>query len=158
MMRVLVLLCALSLSACAGGGSRPAGVPGAAALAGIPTRGLPPQTLAQGECGLFLWSQTDLSQFVFFSKAASGRGVTLIGAEEVQLVQTKAEGDLFGQFTTEMGYTVEGARDSIELSLTPGELLTGGQRVSSGRMLRVDTEGWQTITPILGVRACRLEP
>ena len=37
------------------------------AIDSVPQSGLGPQELLPGECGLFLWSQTDVSKFIFFS-------------------------------------------------------------------------------------------
>jgi len=43
------------------------------AIDSVPSSGLGPQEVLGGECGLFLWSKTDVSKFIFFSKALSGQ-------------------------------------------------------------------------------------
>ena len=44
----------------------------APAIDSVPSSGLGPQEVLAGECALFLWSQTDTTKFIFFSKALSG--------------------------------------------------------------------------------------
>ena len=68
-----------------------------------------------------------------------------------------AGGDIFGQFTTEQSWRVDTNDQSIELLVEPGEFLVDGQRVDGGRLNVVDAEGWQTIIPVAGARACRSE-
>ena len=43
---------------------------------------------------------------------------------------------------------------ATDLSLKPGELLEGGQRIESGRLVTTDADGWETVLPVTGVRAC----
>jgi hypothetical protein len=44
---------------------------------------------------------------------------------------------------------------TITVSVVPGENIEGGQRISSGKILMTDPEGWETIMPVLGLRACQ---
>ncbi|GAB5457774.1 MAG: hypothetical protein Hens3KO_08040 [Henriciella sp.] len=126
------------------------------ALASLPASGLGPQTLLPGECGLFLWSQTDASKFIFFSKAISGAALVSQSEGPVELTQTGARGDIFGQFNTELSYlSTSGA--TVDLTIVPGEELLGGQRIESGMLTVVDLVGWVTKLPVLGVRACQPE-
>lgn len=126
------------------------------AIDSVPSSGLGPQDLPAGECGLFLWSKTDLSKLIFFSKALSGQAVFAQSDDPIQLTQTRAGGDIFGQFNTRMTYLSEDGRE-IQLSLEPGEMMNGGQRLQSSLVNLVDAEGWQTVLPVLGVRACQPE-
>lgn len=126
------------------------------AINSVPSSGLGPQELLEGECGLFLWSQTDVSKFIFFSKALSGEAVFAQDETPVQMTQTMAGGDIFGQFNTRMEYITVDNR-AVELSLVPGELLEGGQRLERGLLSVADRDGWLTKLPVLGVRACKSE-
>ena len=128
--------------------------PATGAISTLPQSGLGPQDLAPGECGLFLWSQTDVSKFIFFSRALSGQALLAQGDTPITLTQTNAGGDIFGQFTTEMIYGSE-TGNSYALLITPGDDLDGGQRLESGLMTITDPEGWITKLPVLGVRACQ---
>ena len=126
------------------------------AIDSVPASALGPQELASGECGLFLWSQTDISKFIFYSKALSGTARMAQGDTPLELEQITAGGDIFGQFNTRMGYAAQDGRE-VELTVVPGEMLIGGQRLQSGLLSLTDREGWQTKLPILGVRACQLD-
>lgn len=126
------------------------------AIDNVPRVGLSAQTLEPGECGLFLWSKTDISRFAFFSKALSGTAVFKPAEEELKLTQARSRGTIFGQFTTDMGYTASNGSE-VGLTFTPGETLTGGQRIENGLITITDQDGWQTKLPLLGVRACQPE-
>lgn len=126
------------------------------ALASLPASGLGPQTLMPGECGLFLWSQTDASKFIFFSKAISGAALVSQSEGPVELTQTSARGEIFGQFNTELSYLSTNG-GVVDLAFVPGEDLLGGQRIASGMLTTTDLVGWVTKLPVLGVRACQPE-
>lgn len=126
------------------------------AIDSVPSSALGPQALLTGECGLFLWSQTDVSKFIFYSKALSGTALFAQGEAPLALTQISAGGDIFGQFNTTIGYLADDGRE-VSLDLVPGDLLEGGQRIESGMINVRDREGWDTRLPVLGVRACQLE-
>lgn len=127
------------------------------AIDSVPQSALGPQTLQVGECGLFLWSQTDVSKFIFFSRALSGTALFAQGETPISLTQSLAGGDIFGQFNTRMTYVSDGDGRQLELTIEPGEILQGGQRIEQGLITMTDREGWQTKLPVLGVRACQQE-
>ncbi|MEO1641956.1 MAG: hypothetical protein AAFR74_01375 [Pseudomonadota bacterium] len=126
------------------------------ANAELPPSGLGPQTLAPGECGLFLWSKTDTTKFIFFSRAVSGIALFKPGNETLNLQQIAAGGTIFGQFNTEQGFAADDG-SMVELSFVPGDELTGGQRIADGLITITDAEGWRTKLPVLGIRACMPE-
>jgi len=126
------------------------------AIDSIPQSGLGPQELMAGECGLFLWSQTDVTKFIFFSKALTGTASFAQGDVPIQLAQATAGGDIFGQFNTSMRYRSRDGRQ-LQLTIVQGEELDGGQRIESGLLTMTDAEGWLTKLPVLGVRACQQE-
>ncbi|MEQ9316639.1 MAG: hypothetical protein RLN72_12370 [Henriciella sp.] len=120
----------------------------------VPKSGIGPQTLADDECALFLWSQTDASKFIFFEKAQSGMAKMQIADMAVDVTQTGNRGEIFGQFLTEQSFAGP-MGERIEVVVVPGEDLQGGQRVESGRITITTSEGWRTVLPVLGVRACQ---
>ncbi|GAB5455296.1 MAG: hypothetical protein Hens2KO_15250 [Henriciella sp.] len=128
----------------------------APAIDSVPSSGLGPQEVLAGECAIFLWSQTDTSKFIFFSKALSGTASFAQGETPVELFQTGAGGDIFGQFNTESRYMADDGRE-LSLEVVPGERMIGGQRVERGLISLTDKEGWLTKLPVLGVRACQPE-
>lgn len=126
------------------------------AIDSVPNSALGPQELLTGECGLFLWSQTDVSKFIFFSKALSNQALFAQDDVPIALTQISAGGDIFGQFNTRMTYLADDGRE-VALVLEAGEVLDGGQRIESGLISIRDREGWDTKLPVLGVRACQQE-
>ena len=144
------------LAGCASNSSEPATepvAPRASASSAIPASGLGPQQLAPGECGLFLWSKTDSSKFIFFSRATSGQALFKYQDNSLNLQQVSAGGTIFGQFNTEQGYqTTDG--QSVALTFESGARMDGGQRIDNGLITVTDAEGWRTKLPVLGIRAC----
>lgn len=122
----------------------------------IPASGLGPQELAPGECGLFLWSKTDPTKFIFYSQALSGTALFKPTDRTLSLEQVAAGGTIFGQFNTEQGYNADDG-SSVQLAFEPGDLLEGGQRIADGLITMTDAEGWRTKLPVLGIRACMPE-
>ena len=126
------------------------------ALSSVASSGLGHQDVQQGDGGLFIWSQTEVSRFSYFSRALTGQAVFAQDDSPVRMTQTSAGGDIFGQFNTRMEYITTDNR-AVELTLEPGELLQGGQRLERGLLSLADREGWLTKLPVLGVRACKGE-
>ena len=157
---LLVLGAIFGLTACASGTGRDAAAVNPLllqpAINSVPSSGLGPQELQEGECGLFLWSQTDTTKFIFFSRALSGQALFAQSEEPIELTQSGAGGDIFGQFTTRMAYVTRDGR-SLDLEFEPDELLQDGQRIRNGLLSITDREGWLTKLPVLGVRACQPE-
>lgn len=158
MKTVLIALSTLCLvAACT---SRPDTVstPGTAAkpagISAVPEEGLPPQRLLPGQCGLFLWGMSAPRKFVFFTEGTAGEALILVNDEPASMPMTVAGGEVFGQFLTEMTFADARSGGSVSVSIKPGEALEGGQRVESGNLLYRNADGWETILPVTGVRAC----
>lgn len=120
----------------------------------VPPEGLPPQSLAAGECGLFLWGMAAPRRFTFFTESSSGEALILLDEAPQKLIVTDTNGDVFGQFFTDTHYLSADGTWSVNLSLKPGELLEGGQRIESGRLVTTGADGWETVLPVTGVLAC----
>lgn len=120
----------------------------------VPESGLGPQQLESGECGLFIWNRTAPDQFIFFARSQTGRATFKLGGETVTGTQIINRGSIFGEFMTEQGYAAPGEAQVL-LNVRPGQMLQGGQRIEGGRMTITTAEGWRTVIPVLGVRACK---
>jgi len=153
-MRLLVLAaCALVLTACASGNARKQS---ASAPAGPAAESLPAQTLAPGACGLFLWTREEPRHFVFFFPVGSAKARAILNGQQTELSVISQGGEVFAQFMTEMKMTTP-ANLPVSLSLQPGEQIEGGRRVPSARMISLNSEGWEVITPLSGTTACQPE-
>lgn len=117
--------------------------------------GLAAQTLAPGDCGLFLWNKTNSQTFVFFQRAGEAVARYFDGAE-VELANTSIDGVLFGEFYTMTKWTAPDG-GSVVLSIVPGEEIDGGQRIPSGVISVVNADGWEIKTPVAGVTACKTD-
>ena len=115
---------------------------------------LPSQTLPGGECALFLWTQGEPRRFIFFSRASTGVAEVMFSEGQQTLTLTRQGGTLFGQFMTDMDF-VTPASESVNLRITPGELVENGQKISSGRIKILNAGGWETLIPVVGIRACQ---
>lgn len=144
---------AVSAASTVGAGAT-ASIPAGPGLALVPRRGLDPQTLGPGDCGMFLWTQTTPRRFVFFARGGSAAARMLVGEETIDLAQTGTGGEIFGQFMTEARYAPRSGAPVVDVAVEPGDLLEDGQRISGGLIRLTDAQGWETILPVVGVRAC----
>lgn len=119
-----------------------------------PTAGLSAQKLSAGECGLFLWTKATPNTLIFFTKAGSDTALVKIADTQETLAQTNAGGDIFGQFMTKQIY-VSPTNNTVALAFERGEELKDGQRAENGRLTVLSNKGWETIIPVVGVRACQ---
>ena len=157
MLRMAILVLAILPAMLMGCASSPAQTPGGErGLSNVPNSGLGPQKLDPGECGLFLWSKTDTSRFIFFSRALSGTALFKQKDEQLNLRQTRSTGRIFGQFNTDMTYQDQKG-STIHLVYSGGDILDNGQRIQDGLITITDNSGWRTKLPVLGVRACQPE-
>lgn len=119
-----------------------------------PTSGLTAQQLQPGECGLFLWTKGLPNTLIFFSKAGTNAALMKSNNTEEPVTLTSAAGDIFGQFMTRQTYQAPNSV-TVSLSFNAGKTMEDGQRIDNGRLTRSSAEGWETIIPVVGVRACQ---
>jgi len=96
---VCLSLATLGVSACVNAPSAMALAQSGVNITSETGKGLPPQELAPGECGLFLWSRTDTTRFVFFARAGANNALFLLEEEPKKLTKLVERGELFGNFT-----------------------------------------------------------
>lgn len=157
----LIAVALLAISACSGrlDGSETASTKSATAVNAIsemPKDGLPAQELLPGECGLFLWTRSEDLKFIFFSKGGSDEALFWLDGESQALTRTGLGGEIFGQQLTEQTFRLPDGR-IMELDMTPGEKLVGGQRVPMAKIRIIDADGWATMIPAAGVTGCQPE-
>lgn len=116
---------------------------------------LPSQNLNAGECALFLFTSEAPRRFIFFRKASEQTALVLNQSAAQRFAQTKAAGEIIGQFTTLQTYASE--THELDVELIPGEKVTDGQRIPSAKLTFRDAVGWEKIIPAQGIRACQPE-
>lgn len=147
----------LMLTACATAAPKPASANKAMSTipsVEAPTSGLTAQQLRTGECGLFLWTKGLPNTLIFFSKAGTNAALIKSNNAEEPATLIRVEGDIFGQFMTRQTYQTSN-NVIVSLSFSAGKTMEDGQRIDNGRLTRRSTEGWETIIPVVGVRACQ---
>lgn len=150
---IVAAICFLAACATTDPESEPELVEAAVAVSDEPN-GLPAQTLGKDECGLFLWSQADISRFIFFAKAGEETALFLMNNEPTELSTVSVGGDIFGQFFTQSSYA-SASGSIVDLSFEAGDELIDGARISSGSIQFSDSDGWRTVLPVLGARVCQ---
>lgn len=160
LVRACMFASSLILAACATPQGDAAGTRSGEAAAGSSvapanfTKGLPAQSLQPNECGLFLWSANDISNFVFFARAGQPNVVAHIDGKTTDLAITGRAGDVFGQFFTEYKFATDDG-EAVSLSYEPGQELTDGARIQSGALQYATADGWRMVVPVLGARVCQ---
>lgn len=153
---LFVVCAALGVNACQ---TRPAPSPAENEVTAPPSaevNGLPAQTLALNECGLFVWSKTATPNFVFFAKAGEAKALYYLDDVAQELDIASSEGDIFGQFFTDLTYKTSNGRE-IKLQYEPGEDIQYGARISAGKIRYRNAENWLITQPVVGVRYCQPE-
>lgn len=125
------------------------GEPAAVRLAALPA-----QDLADGECGLFLWSASASPTFVFFANGATGQAEMNLGGTVRRLTLENVGGATFARQYEEQTFRGAGGL-TVRASVDVGEEIDGGVQVPAGALTVVDAAGWETVTPVTGVAACK---
>ncbi|WP_119681672.1 hypothetical protein [Indioceanicola profundi] len=115
---------------------------------------LPPQRLAAGQCGLFLWGRTVPARLVLFGAGRDGGARIAMDGRIVDLLRASAEGDpVFGQFPRQT-FKGEGAEIGLTLEFERRPDLVGGALVPRGVLDLRDADGWSHVMPVAGLIGC----
>ena len=148
------LLCLLLLTAgCSSG--RDATPAASKADPGVPLGELPPQTLGQGQCALFLWSRSEPPRRVFMALNSPAVARVRIGGRTVDLPRTSFEGEsAFGHYP-EQRFAGEGVTLSMQVEIEARGALVGGAVAPSGTLTFADRSGESVVLPVAGLVACQ---
>lgn len=136
---VMAMLVALQLAAAA-----PAAVP-------APFAELPPQSLAPGQCALFLWDR------------ASGKRIAMLGAQPpmmralidgrlIDLPAERREGDPVLGITPTSLFRSASRRFEVRLTILPAT--AGGAVVRDGSLTITEDDGTAVVLPVAGLAGC----
>ncbi len=115
---------------------------------------VPPQTLASGECGLFLWLKRDDAPLVFFQRSDGTATMAIDGVETV-LTRTSQKGRIALEYFEEQSF--EHAGLTLAVSVTPEEKrsLQQGLKLPSGSVSAQTADGWSALLPVVGLIGCK---
>lgn len=109
--------------------------------------GLTPRTLASGDCGLFVWKADQAKTFILYADEKNS-AFYQNGLETV--ITPIGENDI----PTERSY-IDSNGKSLSLSLREAQTFQESTRYKSGHITSVDTNGWEKVTPVVGLFSCQ---
>ncbi|WP_371395718.1 hypothetical protein [Fretibacter rubidus] len=143
---VITLMSAVSLTACA----TSAPVISTPDSPKLERQELAPQTLAIGECGLFVWTADDARRFILFSKSQDFTALWQDGTAQRALAIDSQDGT-----PTQGQFPLQTYANGMTLRLQKAQSIDGGARYRGGTLSMKDEQGWENITPVIGVSTCR---
>lgn len=116
--------------------------------------GLAPQTLEKGECGLFLWTNTEPRIFTFFENPKTTKYLLYRQGKTYPLTRTSTPTDYqISDRFDEAFINPEIGR--VKLKGQFSKTLENGRRVNAAILSVANDEEWQEIIPVSGVYACQ---
>lgn len=109
--------------------------------------GLPTSELAPGQCGLFGWATDETRKFVFYADKDTARYDSPQGPV-----------DLSAQAPFPATEYADTSGKAVTLRLGEGEIMDGGMRYPSARIVTLTDEGWERLHPVAIVRSCQPKP
>lgn len=108
--------------------------------------GLSPRNLSVGECGLFVWKADQAKTFILF---ADQQGAAMY-KEGIEVALKSVANNIPTErvFTDPMG-------GKVALSLGEAQSFQDSTRYKSGRLTRLDANGWEIVTPVVGLYSCK---
>ncbi|MBC6402075.1 MAG: hypothetical protein GDA39_08250 [Hyphomonadaceae bacterium] len=155
------LLLAFSLSACATADDAPpsqSSVPSSQSSAPSVSSRQPgqlgPRELASGQCGLFVWTGDARRRFILFSDSQRSQAALATASGEIPLQITSETGsDAYFQYPVTSYRTETG--ETVNLALGDYRDTTSGRSYRSGTLKTTRGDGWEQVTPVIGLAVCQ---
>ena len=109
--------------------------------------GLTPRKLSSGDCGLFVWKADQAKTFILYDDANSA----VFYQNGVETVITSIEQN---DIPTQRSY-IDANGQSTFLALREAQSFQESTRYKSGHITSLDANGWETVTPIVGLFSCQ---
>lgn len=114
---------------------------------------LPPQQLDDGECGLFLWTNSSDPRLVFAS-LSGGTAHMVVNGEDLDLARNVAEGqEYLGQFEKQNFYSPD-LNVALNIVVERRANIVDGAVIPSATLRVTETNGWETVIPVGGLIGC----
>ncbi|WP_019960055.1 hypothetical protein [Woodsholea maritima] len=118
---------------------------------------LPPQTLRDGQCGLFFWTQSLPHRFIVFEHERYQSVSILYDGEIHTLGVTPQSSDYLEGEPFRRVYLDQDNRRVYTLDGQIGERTSAGPRIERAVMRVRDNDGRQVVMPVIGLFSCRTE-
>lgn len=109
--------------------------------------GLTPRKLSPGDCGLFVWKADQAKTFILYADTTSA----VFYQNGVETVITPAEQN---DIPAQRSY-IDANGQNLSLSLREAQSFQESTRYKSGHITSLDANGWETVTPIVGLFSCQ---
>ena len=109
--------------------------------------GLSPRNLSAGECGLFVWKADQSKTFILFADQ-----------DKASLYRDGAEVDLSiasGSLAPNERKFVDQNGQIFSLSLLDAQEIENSTRYKAGRLISTTQQGWEHVTPVVGLFTCQ---
>lgn len=117
---------------------------------------LPPQELAIGDCGLFVWAAQS-RRFILFAQGTDRVTWAKNGVQRsLYPAGDNPVPDINRQFPTQQ--FIDAAGQVFDLSFTKAAALGQAIRYSQGSWRYKDQDGWDSFTPVYGLSTCITDP
>jgi hypothetical protein len=114
---------------------------------------LPAQELANGQCGLFLWTNASEPRLVFAS-LNDGNARMIINGTNLDLARNAAEGqEYYGQFELQSYYGPE-MSVTLNMVIEQRSTIVDGAVIPSATLRVTEPNGWETVIPVGGLIGC----
>jgi hypothetical protein len=132
-----------------------AALPAAAQNEALVLGELAPQTLEQGQCGLFLWSVGERPQLVLVAYDRPSGALISSGGRERYLSRTAFGGEQSSGHFERQTFTGNGLTMRVELSWDTTRQVRDGAVVREAQITLTDRDGWETVIPAGGMSGCQ---
>lgn len=122
---------------------------------GLPLEALPTQTLASGQCALFLWARTTPPRRVFMALQDPAVARIRIEGRSIDLPRTAAEGESAYGHAPLQRYEGGGITLTMTIQMDARSGLVGGAVIPTGSLEYRDAKGWETVIPVAGMVGCQ---
>lgn len=111
--------------------------------------------LADGHCGLFLWSATLGRKLVYFADTSTNSNQMKINGQAITFTRNKAVNELYPGLFSSQSFSGAGYNLTLDLNAEPREGMTDGLMVPQARLRLSDSSGWEIVTQTAGIYACK---
>jgi hypothetical protein len=115
---------------------------------------LGPQNLDIGQCGLFLWGQSEGRPLQFFQNTSTKQVIIPFRAGST-VSRRATDRPITDGFFAEQVFDVDGLTMEVSLQVEEGRNVLKGIAVPSGRIVLAESSGRETILPVVGLFGCR---